>query len=497
MLLDETFHVEPTGSRPWKFRAFGVLVLLGAACSLVTAQPARSADDQAKGASPAVSKQGEKNTQNDEKPVTSAEEGGKTPAATFSGPVQGTIAYVTERSVESDHFDSRIILPGYELLMQQTVVRELHITAEQKKELQEVAAKYQADIQKFWRIAHPDPTEGRKAFAQWDREHRANIQKQVEKILTPEQAQTLKELAFRQKAHLWFGHSRERLDLSTEQKDKLGLIQQEDSDRLARDSKETTDKVLAVLEPQQRVQFEEAALGPLSPIHYGMRSFSGPGGESIHVPCLTSCPDFSQEGVRKRLGLSATQEEQVRDILGDSPNLTEKLTREFQKLPVAAQILLHRPLWAATVTASGSSGSASPEERKKQQAEFEERLKKRREKQRAELEKHPLGKLGLELHRQFKAILTPEQLASYRKTAFRDVVLSVVNDPLMQKQIGVNEQQKAALRQLMAEFFETHQQRTRDMGGKMLDVLTAPQREKLRKEIERLESQRLATMPAG
>ena len=29
MLLDETFRVEPTGSRRWKFRALGVLVLLG------------------------------------------------------------------------------------------------------------------------------------------------------------------------------------------------------------------------------------------------------------------------------------------------------------------------------------------------------------------------------------------------------------------------------------------------------------------------------------
>ncbi len=46
MLLDETFRVEPTGSRRWKFRALGVLVLLGAACSLVTLQPARSIGQQ-------------------------------------------------------------------------------------------------------------------------------------------------------------------------------------------------------------------------------------------------------------------------------------------------------------------------------------------------------------------------------------------------------------------------------------------------------------------
>ena len=36
MLLDETFHIELTGSRRFWFRALGVFVLLGAACSLLT-----------------------------------------------------------------------------------------------------------------------------------------------------------------------------------------------------------------------------------------------------------------------------------------------------------------------------------------------------------------------------------------------------------------------------------------------------------------------------
>ncbi len=47
-LLDETFRVEPAGSRAWKYRTLGLLVLLGAAVSLVTLQPARSATEQAK-----------------------------------------------------------------------------------------------------------------------------------------------------------------------------------------------------------------------------------------------------------------------------------------------------------------------------------------------------------------------------------------------------------------------------------------------------------------
>ena len=43
MLLDESFRVEPRTPRRWRYRALGLLVILGAACSPLTLQPARSA----------------------------------------------------------------------------------------------------------------------------------------------------------------------------------------------------------------------------------------------------------------------------------------------------------------------------------------------------------------------------------------------------------------------------------------------------------------------
>jgi tetratricopeptide (TPR) repeat protein len=46
MLLDETFRVEPAGSRPWRYRATAALLLLGAALSLLTLRPGRSAAQQ-------------------------------------------------------------------------------------------------------------------------------------------------------------------------------------------------------------------------------------------------------------------------------------------------------------------------------------------------------------------------------------------------------------------------------------------------------------------
>ncbi len=53
MLLDETFRVHPTGSRRWKFRAFGLLMVFGAACSVLTLQPNHSTGQQNQTASPA------------------------------------------------------------------------------------------------------------------------------------------------------------------------------------------------------------------------------------------------------------------------------------------------------------------------------------------------------------------------------------------------------------------------------------------------------------
>ena len=46
VLLDENFCVEPRASRPWRYQALGLLLLLGLAGSLVTLQPRRSAGEE-------------------------------------------------------------------------------------------------------------------------------------------------------------------------------------------------------------------------------------------------------------------------------------------------------------------------------------------------------------------------------------------------------------------------------------------------------------------
>ena len=55
MLLDETFRVQTAASRRWKYQAIGLLLLVGAACSLVTLQPAPLAGQQTQTTIPAQS----------------------------------------------------------------------------------------------------------------------------------------------------------------------------------------------------------------------------------------------------------------------------------------------------------------------------------------------------------------------------------------------------------------------------------------------------------
>jgi beta-lactamase regulating signal transducer with metallopeptidase domain/protocatechuate 3,4-dioxygenase beta subunit/Leucine-rich repeat (LRR) protein len=67
MLLDETFCIQPKGSRRRKFQVLGLMLLLGGACSLLTLQPARSGEEPKKPAA--------------------AEENKSTEALTYSGRV--------------------------------------------------------------------------------------------------------------------------------------------------------------------------------------------------------------------------------------------------------------------------------------------------------------------------------------------------------------------------------------------------------------------------
>ncbi len=497
MLLDETFRVEPAGSRCWQCRALAPLVLLGAACSLVTFQPGRSAGEQADRV--AATQSGPENGagQVDGRPAEGVKEQGNQRPAKESSPdgaakpkvissfvVTGTLSYSTSVTGPSD----LIVLPGYELLMQREVLKELSITAEQKKRLHEIEAKYHASTSNFHRDKRDLPQdELRVAWTRWELEKRKDIRKQVEEALKPQQTKALKELAFREGAFLRLSDPKvlEQLGMTKEQEGRLLSLHGEIGRWSQRYSQEAIDKTLAVLNAQQRAQLRVEALGPEGPeVHAELVVDVEGETEPVHVPSMFPYPDLSEQVVRKELGLSAIQQNRVRDILGESSNVTEKLVEELQKLAPEERKMRQIKTFTFAGGSTSSGGNLSREEEEKHQAEFEEKLKKERRKRQAEFEKRPMVKACIELRKRFEAVLTPEQLVGYQDMAVRNVALGALQDPLVQHKIGASDQQKAALQRLSEESLVTYRQFTREMGEKMLKVLAPPQQEKLRQAID-------------
>lgn len=255
------------------------------------------------------------------------------------------VGYAGPSKVPSDvsKFADMILLPGYYEFTHQTVLKDLNITAEQKSKLREVQSKYQADNGKFFGERKNLPQEEvLKAHAEWIRDKKKDIQTAVEAILTPQQMATLIEITRHAEAfpRLSDPSSKvvEPVGLTLEQRDKLSLLRKVTGDWDRQNREELTEKVLAVLSPEQRAQLREETFGPDWPDPATLLAIDL-GGEkgTIYLPVLDRNPDFTGEDVRKELGLSPQQQSQIRGLLGGASDLAEKLVAQWQTLPPAEQ----------------------------------------------------------------------------------------------------------------------------------------------------------------
>ncbi len=233
--------------------------------------------------------------------------------------------------------DNPIVLQGYDLLMQPAVVKDLKITADQKNRLHQVQSAYYADVRKFYQQRRKLPQdEVLKAFTQWQREQWSDTRKQVEKILTPKQTETLNDFVRQTKAFDYLSNPNprriEKLRLTDEQQRKLSLFQEEENHWYRQEDDARTDKMLAVLTAPQREQLRKEAFGPLWPDSHPqwIIEIGGDVGK-IYVPA-DPYPDLTREDVGKQLGLGPEQRNQVREALGGASDLAEKLVEEWRKL---------------------------------------------------------------------------------------------------------------------------------------------------------------------
>lgn len=458
MLLDETFHVDPTGSRRWKRHALAVLVALGTACSIVTMQPARSAEEQA------------------------------------------SLAVAPSDAADDRADDSFLFLvPRYQTRLEPALEKQLKLTADQKKRLEDISRQfYFVDMQKFYQEHKNAPRhEALAAFSRWERGRHMAVRKQVDAILTPRQKRTLRDLAFPEAAEsrLQDRTNWERLRLTKDQEDGLLLLEGEADRRY--NSRATADKLLAVLTPQQRRQLRDGPLGS------GGRTLStttevGDDGGLVDIPTPFPYPDISDEAVQNQLKLDATQRSRLREILGDSPNLTalflraSKPDRSSKEGRTGGLVLtgLDEPMVEGDLSLNRAAVAAkklSPEERARLRAEtikeLTEKMDRELERQDAELARQPLMRLKDDLLKRFESLLTSEQLAAYKDLAVRNMAEMMLCDPKVLAKIAASDQQKAELRRILESEPEPAQV-CREMGEKMLKLLTPQQREELRRQID-------------
>ena len=307
------------------------------------------------------------------------------------------------------------------------------------------------------------------------------------KFFAPKQTETLNEFTRQTRAYPYLSHPNSQLvgelGMTEEQQGKLRLLGMEMGNWAREDREERIDKILAVLTPQQRARLREEAFGPDWPDSNPQLAIEV-GGDvgKIYVPDLAPYPDFTKEDVRKGLGLNPQQQNQVRELLGGASDLAEKLVEEWQKLSPAERKTMEEP---AVIRDAGSSGGSfrSDEERKKWEAQLEEKARKARQEQWAKRQQDPMVKANAQLVKQFEAILTPQQLARYKDMAFRNRVDEGLVDQIILRKIGANDQQIEGLERLFDESVERYHRLTREMGGKMLRVLTPAQQEKLLEDV--------------
>ncbi len=383
--------------------------------------------------------------------------------------------------------DDTIVLHGCDLLMQQAVVKDLNITVEQRNRLRDVQSKYHADMREFFQQNRNLPQdEVLKVMPQWHWEQRRKIRKQVEEIFTPKQTEILNELARQTTAFRYFSDPESevlaKLGMTQQQQDNLRSLRKEMDNRARQQREEQTDKTLAVLDPQQRAQLREEAFGSDWPDSY-QQVIIEVGGDvgTIYVPGWHPHPDLTKEDVCEELRLSPQQHSQVQELLGGASNLTEKLVEHWQKLSPAQRKKMKEP---ATLKVGGSSAGSfrSDDEREIWEAQLEDKARKARREQWAQRRQDPMVRANAKLVRQFEAILIPEQLARYKDMSFRNRIHEGLVDRIILKKIGATDRQIGALDRLSENALEWYHRLTREMGGRMLKVLTPAQQQKLRED---------------
>jgi beta-lactamase regulating signal transducer with metallopeptidase domain len=197
-------------------------------------------------------------------------------------------------------------LPAYAALADQNVRKALNLDGHQEEELRAIAVQFGA--LRTNQLASQNPTTDQ--VAEFKRKAK-EFPKRIEQVLTPEQLAALKEIhiqmAAGQLVQYPAGAQAMGLDFSDKQKDELTRLGKEMNATVWQSRQDTREKMLAVLNPQQRKEF----LAEVESVSVGPALFSGPNGRVS----FAAYPDLWRPDIRGQLDLSPQQQAKLDAIV--------------------------------------------------------------------------------------------------------------------------------------------------------------------------------------
>ena len=448
MLLDETFRVEPTGSRRWKFRALGVSVLLGVACSLLTLQPARSAGQP----TPAGLSGGQAATDNASKstPVANQEIATKPSSGGEEREFKYSPSYTTQMRA----------IAGYLLLETASTQEQQGLTKEQQARVREISKTFWTEQESLltpWCL----PSRKERDAAHEKREHaRFSAFNQIAATLTPRQMKSLRKLVFRWMVGNDLNYQpRAYLDsigITAEQWRKLQELHRAMDKRLQRDSVKTTDRLLAVLSPRQsqriRSEVEQFYRAEHEPtIEKEAEDNSGISFSTlvVIVPKLDAASDDDAAGGGRALPI---YEDLSQGVARKTLGLSVDQRKQLQKIADGYRTKAEGPATTAKIAQN--------------------------------------ARLTAEVRQQIERLLAPQQLTTLKEIVFRYRVVRALADSKVQEKMQFSRQQKESLDRIRWEWDEMGRRNGQESNAKAFALLTPHEQEVLLQERERRESGR-------
>ena len=376
-------------------------------------------------------------------------------------------------SALEEHFCSVGPSPFYVNMKDSELVAKIGLTPEQRKQLDELAQKNSSEMLQAYREADeklqkflkelqslpketgeerakrlwPDYVRGRE---KWRAQNKKDTRKKIEALLTPEQLQTVKDLAYPELAfsELQDAKTLQRIGTTAEQEEKLRDLHVETSRLHQQVVFDKAEQWPSIFSPEQQAKLREEAQRRIDKEVAARRAGNRFGcsatglaavlliGDENRIP---SHPELACALVRKRLKFSEDQERRLCDVVAKLP------AREMELMKSALNKSATKQNDLSTAEYDKLCNQLLMENRKQ---------------------------LVEENRKQIETILTPQQLSALNDFLLHKEMATALFGQDTLKTIGATEQHRAKLRQLFEEARKEEDRIWREASRRAVNLLT-------------------------